>query len=226
MNYEVEFKAVKNLRLTVYPPDGRVRVTAPQGTGREIIKKFVLSKIGWIETQRQSFQNQPVKARPGIDESLKNGSTVFVWGKAHELEIIERNGNSKILLESGCMKFYVRPDSTKTKKQEYLDKWRRKILKGNAIAVIEKWENRTGISVKKLFIRKMKSCWGSCNYRKQTLRLNSELTKRNPECLDYVVLHEMLHIIEKGHNRNFYYQMSRYLPEWKSIRKKMKSGEL
>jgi len=218
---EVEFRNVKTMRLTVYPPDGRVKVIAPVGANREDIRKFAESKIAWIQKHREKFLNHSK-----LIVSLKNHSTLFVWGESWELEIIERKGNPKIILEDGLMKMYVRPGSTKAKRQEFLDKWYSKILKNQALPLIEEWEGRIGVEVKKLFVRKMKTCWGSCNSTRQTLRLNSELAKRKRECLEYVIVHEMLHIIEKSHNRKFYSLLNKYLPAWKIIRKKMNAGEL
>jgi predicted metal-dependent hydrolase len=218
---EVEFRNVKTMRLTVYPPDGRVRIVSPIGTNSEDIRKFAESKIAWINKQRERFLNQPNRS-----VFLKNHSTLFVWGEPLELEIIERKGNPKIVTEGGKMKMYVRPDSTDAKRQEFLDKWYSKILKDSSLPVIEEWEGRIGVKVNKLFVRKMKTCWGSCNGTRQTLRLNSELAKRKRECLEYVIVHEMLHIIEKSHNRRFYSLLNKYLPEWKTIRKKMNAGEL
>ena len=151
---------------------------------------------------------------------------MYVWGDPWELEIIERRGNPKIVMENGSLKMYVRPGSTKEKRQEFLDKWYSKILKEAALAIIESWEGRIGVEVKKLFVRKMKTHWGSCNNTRQTLRLNSELAKRKRECLEYVIVHEMLHIIEKGHNRHFYSLLNKHLPAWKIIRKRMNAGDL
>jgi len=218
---EVEFRNIKTLRLTVYPPDGRVKVVSPIGTSREDIRKFAASKITWIQKQREKFLNHSK-----LTVSLKNHSTILVWGEPWELEIIERKGNPKIILEDGIMKMYVRPGSTKAKRQEFLDKWYGKIIKDTAPPLIEEWEGRIGVEVKKLFVRKMKTHWGSCNGARQTLRLNTELAKRKRECLEYVIVHEMLHIIEKSHNRKFYSLMNKYLPSWKIIRKKMNAGEL
>jgi len=218
---EVEFRNVKTMRLTVYPPDGRVRIIAPIGANSEYIRKFAASKIAWIKKQRAKFINHSK-----LTASLKNHATVYVWGDPWELEIIERRGHPKIVLEGGTMKMYIRPGSTKEKRQEFLDKWYSKMLKEAAPAIIEKWEGRIGVEVKKLFVRKMKTHWGSCNSTRQTLRLNSELVKRKRECLEYVIVHEMLHIIEKSHNRKFYSLLNKYIPEWKIIRKKMNVGEL
>jgi predicted metal-dependent hydrolase len=224
--FEVEYRPVKVIRLTVYPPDGRVKISAPPGTAAEFIKKFAASKLSWIEKHRQKFLNQPSRSGPGLKSSLRNHSPVFVWGTAFELEIIERRGNPKIVIEGGNMKLFVRPDSSKAKRQEFLDRWRRKTLKEAAEASIKNWEKLIGVEVKKLYVRKMKSHWGSCNYEKQTLRLNSELAKRRSECLEYVIVHEMLHIIEKGHNRKFYRLLNKYIPEWKVIRKEMNSCDI
>jgi predicted metal-dependent hydrolase len=218
---EVEFRNVKTLRLTVYPPDGRVRIISPMGANREDIKKFAVSKIAWIQKQREKFLNHSK-----LTVSLKNHSTLFVWGDPWELEIIERKGNPKIVMEGGNMKMYVRPDSTKAKRQEFLDKWYGKILKDSALPLIESWKGTIGVEVKKLYVRKMKTHWGSCNGARQTIRLNSELAKRKRECLEYVVVHEMIHINEKSHNRNYYSLLNKYYPAWKIIRKKMNSGDL
>lgn len=214
--FEVEYRNVKTMRLTVYPPDGRVKISAPAGLDPLIIKKFAASKIPWIEKHREKF-----RAHSKITGSPRNHSTVYVWGEAYELELIEHQGNVKITIKDGSVRMLIRPGASKTKIQEYLDRWYRRMIKDAAPAIIEKWEAVMSVEVKKLYVRKMKSHWGSCNYERQTLRLNSELAKRKPECLEYVIVHEMLHIIEKGHNRNFYRLLNEYLPSWKEIRKRM-----
>ena len=221
---EVEYRAVKTMRLTVYPPDGRVRIAVAPGTTVEQIKKFAASKIKWIEKHREKFLNNSGPAKSGLTGSLRNHSTVYVWGEPHRLELIERAGNSKIVIEGGSMKMYVRPQSPKAKRQEILDRWYRRRLKEAAGPIIKNWEAIIGVGVKKLYVRKMKTHWGSCNYQRQTMRLNSELAKRDPIYLEYVIVHEMLHIIEKGHNRNYYRLLNQYIPDWKNIRKKMNTG--
>ena len=218
---EAEFRNVKTLRLTVYPPDGRVRITAPIGTAPEAVKRFAASKIEWIKKHREKFLNQPLPPGPRITVPMRNHSTVYVWGIPYKLELIERSGNPKIVLDGNYLKMYSRPLSSIAKKREYLDRWYRRILKEAAMPVIKKWEAIIRVEVKKLYVRKMKTRWGSCNYRRQTLRLNSELAKRETECLEYVIVHEMLHIIERGHNRKFYRLLNQYVPEWKSIRAKL-----
>jgi len=146
---------------------------------------------------------------------------VYVWGEPYILEIIEHSGYSKISFDNGIMIMRVPRNSARDHFQDVLDRWYRNTLKKSAPVIIEKWEKILGIEIEKLYIRKMKTHWGSCNYVKQTLRLNSELVKRSPECLEYVIIHEMLHIFEKGHNRDFYKLLGKYVPDWKAIRKKM-----
>ena len=219
IRFEVEYRKVGALRLTVYPPDGRVVIAAPLGMDREAIEKFAASKTGWAEKHRSRFLSHTK-----LNASLKNHSTVYVWGAPRKLEIIERRGNPKIVIEGSTMNMFVRPGSTKAKKQELLDKWYHRLLKEAAPEIIENWERRIGVEVEKLYVRKMKSHWGSCNREKRTLRLNSELAKRDPECLEYVIVHEMVHIFEKGHNEKFYRLLGKYLPEWKAIRKKLNAG--
>jgi predicted metal-dependent hydrolase len=221
LRIEVEYKRVKNLRVTVYPPDGRIRVSAPLRADPGFITNFVLSKKQWIEKHQLKF-----RSRPGTGNLLRNGETHIVWGIPHTLEIIERIGHPKILLEEGRMLMYVRPGSTKAKKQELLDKWHHRILSEAAPELIQKWEGAIGVKITKCFYRKMKSHWGSCNYIKHTIRLNTELAKKPPECLEYVIVHEMVHMIEPSHNRNFYRLLDQFLPAWKAIRKGMNNGEL
>lgn len=218
---ELEYRKVKNMRLTVHPDGGRVTIAAPPGTSSDYIKSFAASKIDWIRKQREKFLGSQAGTKSRKTDTLRNNSTMYLWGDAYKLELIERRGHPKIIIEGDSMKMYVRPYSTKAKRQEYLDKWYSGILKEASPAIIKKWEARIRVEVKKLYVRKMKTHWGSCNTVRQTLRLNSELAKRSPECLEYVIVHEMLHIIEKGHNQKFYSLLSRYIPEWKAIKKKM-----
>jgi predicted metal-dependent hydrolase len=223
LKVEIEYKQVKNIRLTVYPPDGKIRVSAPLRADPGFIKDFVLSKKLWIEKHQLKFRSG---SGTGNHRSgrLQDGEIHFIWGVPHTLEIIERNGRPKILLAEGRMSIYVRPGSARARKQELLDKWHRRIVSETAPALIQKWEPVIGVKVTKCFYRKMKSHWGSCNFTRHTIRLNTELAKKPPVCLEYVIVHEMLHILEPSHNRNFYRLMNQFIPSWKVIRKGMNTG--
>ncbi|MDR0731609.1 MAG: M48 family metallopeptidase [Treponema sp.] len=227
---EIEYKRVKTLRLTLYPPEpgapaalpglGHIRVSAPPHTPRQLIQNFVISKTAWIEKHRARFHGNLRATRPCDNE------TCYVWGLPHRLELTERQGRPRIVLAEGRILMSVRPGSTYEQRQKFLDRWYRDRCKEAAIRVTKFWEPRIGVTVQMIYYRKMKSHWGSCNYVKKTIRLNTELAKKAPECLEYVVLHEMLHMLEPSHNRNFYRLMDHYLPSWKAIRKKMNNGEL
>ncbi|MDR2186179.1 MAG: M48 family metallopeptidase [Treponema sp.] len=217
---EVEYKQVKRLRMIVYPSDGRVRISAPVSAGPGIVRDFALSKLQWIEKHRTKFRS---RARTG---STGDDAVQYVWGEALPLEIIRRQGYRKIALSDGRIKMYIPPDCSAAKKQELLDKWYRRLLDETAPERIRKRALAIGVEVKGFYTRKMKSHWGSCNCSKKTIRLNTELAKRNPECLEYVIVHELIHMIEASHNRNFYRLMNAFMPGWREIRKKMNSGEL
>jgi predicted metal-dependent hydrolase len=217
----VEYKNIKNLRMTIYPPDGKVSISAPNNTAWEFIQSFAASKIPWIEKHREKFRRHSM-----VKTRFQNHEVHYVWGLAYRLELVEQQGHPKIALEEGVLRLYTRPDASKEQKQKLLDTWYRDLLRKAAPRFIQKWEPVIGVTVKGIFLRKMKSHWGSCNCQKQTIRLNTELTKKTPECLEYVLVHEMIHILEPSHNRNFYRLMNKHLPAWKLIRKKMNAGEV
>jgi predicted metal-dependent hydrolase len=218
---EIEYRRIKNLRMTVYPPDGRLRIAAPVGTPAETIRNFIRSKEKWIEGHREKYRRNAAAKNRFQDREIH-----FVWGVPYRLELTERQGRPKVTLEGGVMRLFVRPGETRVKKQEILDRWYRRLAGEAAPPLVKKWESLIGAGVKKVFYRKMKSHWGSCNHTGRTIRLNTELAKKPPECLDYVILHEMVHLLEPAHNRNFYALMNRFMPSWKIIRKKMNGGEI
>jgi predicted metal-dependent hydrolase len=207
--------------MTVYPPDGKVRISAPKDAGWEFIRSFALSKIPWIEKHREKFRRN-VKAK----NLFQNQEIHYVWGSAYKLELVERRGHPKITLGENVLRLCIRPDTSNEHKQKILDNWYRELLREAVPRLIQKWESVIGVTVKAVIPRKMKSHWGSCNCQKQIIRLNTELAKKPPECLEYVLVHEMIHIIEPSHNRNFYGLMNQYFPAWKLIRKKMNAGEI
>jgi predicted metal-dependent hydrolase len=222
---EVEYRQVKNLRMTIYPPKApsgeRIRVSAPLHTPRLYIHNFVASKTAWIEKHRARFRGNPGIPGPPADRGI-----LYVWGVPHRLELVERQGRPKIETAGGRMRIFIRPGDGPEARQKLLDRWYHRQTKEAASPAVLRWAARIGVGVQRIYYRKMRSHWGSCNYIKKTIRLNTELAKRQPQCLDYVILHELVHILEPSHNRNFYRLMDKYLPAWKQIRKQMNRGEL
>jgi predicted metal-dependent hydrolase len=186
----------------------------------DFIRHFAASRMAWIEKQ----QNR-CRLLAAVREKADLEKTQSVWGVPYRLTVIEKQGRPKVTAENGVLTLCVRPDTDRKKQQALLDAWRLTVLKETAPKLIEKWEGIIGVETAALYVRKMKSHWGSCNCIRRTIRLNSELVKRSPECLEYVIVHELIHLIEPAHNRNFYRLLNRYMPSWKTIRIQMNTGE-
>jgi predicted metal-dependent hydrolase len=228
LRVEVEYKQVKTLRMTIYPsrtpgspPGERIHISAPLHTSRQFIQDFVISKAAWIEKHRARFRRSP-----GAGGLPENREIFYVWGVPHRLELVERQGRPRIAVQEGRLLMFMPPGEDGAARQKALDRWYRRILKEAASRLAPLWAERIGAAVGRIYYRKMKSHWGSCNYTKKTIRLNTELAKRPPLCLEYVIVHELVHILEPSHNRNFYRLMDAYLPGWKTVRRQMNRGEL
>jgi predicted metal-dependent hydrolase len=213
---EVAYSRIKNMRITVYPPDGRVKITAPLSATHQMIRDFAQAKRTWIEKHRTRFANLLKEGSTFLD-----GEIHYIWGQPYSLEIIQKRGHPKIEINANRLLMYVRPGTELQKKRKLLEKWRHDLIQNIAPHFVAKWEPILGIKIKGIFYRKMKTHWGSCNYVQKTIRLNTELVKKSPKYLEYVIVHEMVHIIEPTHSKNFYRLLGKYYPEWKPIRKKM-----
>jgi predicted metal-dependent hydrolase len=213
---EVEYRRIKNMRITVYPPDGRVKLVAPLSATHQMIRDFAQAKRAWVEKHQTRFANHPKEGN-----TFLKGEIHYIWGQPYSLEIIQKRGHPKIETNTNRLLMYVRPGTELQKKRELLEKLRHVLIQNIAPRFVAKWEPILGIKIKGIFYRKMKTHWGSCNYGQKTIRLNTELVKKSPSYLEYVIVHEMLHIIEPTHSRNFYRLLGKYYPEWKLIRKKM-----
>lgn len=208
-------KDIKNVHLSVYPPAGRVRISAPLRMNVETVRAFAVSKLGWIKTQ----QNQIiVQEREPPREYLERESH-YVWGKRYLLQIFERNEAPRIELKARRMVMELRPGTALKRREEILDAWYRAQLREAAIALIAKWEPRLGVKVDKLFIQRMKTKWGSCRRETLAIRLNTELAKKPRECLEYIVIHEMVHLLEPNHGKGFVDRMERAMPLWRQHRR-------
>ena len=193
---DVVFKDIKNVHLSVQPPEGRVTVSAPNRMDLDMIRVFAISKLPWIKQQRRKFHEQE---RETPREYLDRESH-YVWGARYLMSCVETEGPAKVQLVGSKLKLFARPDSDETERQEILAAWYRGQVREAAAPLIAKWEKTLNVRVEKLFVRKMKTRWGSCNSQQRTIRLNTELAKKPEECLEYIVLHELIHIIEPTHN--------------------------
>ena len=219
---DVIFKDIKNLHLSVYPPTGQVRISAPYRMETDVIRLFVLSKLQWIKNQRKKFANQ---LRETKREMLERESH-YLWGKRYLMEVCEERGRSEVSLSHKKLRLVVPPNSSVDKKFSVLDNFYRKALRKEAGIYAARWEERLGVSVNKIFIQKMKTKWGSCSPESRNIRLNLELAKKPQECLDYIILHELLHFFVSNHGAEFIALMEEYMPHWRVVRQKLNEEPL
>ena len=212
---EVVKKSIKNIRLSVHPPDGRVRLAVPFKMDSIAIYNFAISKLSWIEKQKSKFHLQDKQ----IENEYLSGEKHFFLGDKYELNIVETLGKQYIELDScECLNLYLRLNSTKEKREKIMKEWYREQLKILIPKHIEKWEPIMGVKVEEFGVKLMKTRWGSCNIQAKRIWLNLELAKKNPRCLEYIIVHEMVHLLERGHNPIFYAYMDKFLPEWRKIK--------
>ena len=208
---DVVKKDIRNVHLSVYPPVGKVRISAPLRMNVETIRLFAVSKLGWIKEQQKQIVNQE---REPAREYLERESHYF-WGRRYLLKVIEKNEPPLIDLRHRALIMQVRPGATVERKQEILEEWYRTQLKSAIPPLIAKWEPVMGVRVARFFVQRMKTKWGSCGRTSAGIRLNSDLAKKPLACLEYVLVHEMTHLLEPTHNNHFLALMDRFLPNWR-----------
>lgn len=216
-NVDVELvrKNIKNIHLSVYPPDGRVRLAVPEKIDDEAARMFIVSKLPWIRKQRKKFRLQD---RQGEKEFV-SGESHFFLGRKYLLNLIEtRKKQHAEINNNQYIDLYVRPGSSKEKKEKILEEWYRENLKRMVSEYIIKWEKVMGVTVNEFGIKRMKTRWGTCNVQAKRIWINLELAKKNPRCIEYIVVHEMVHLLERYHNDIFKAYMNKFLPNWKSIK--------
>jgi hypothetical protein len=208
---DVVRKDIKNVHLSVHPPSGRVTISAPSRLSLDTIRVFAISKLGWIRQRQQKFQKQE---RETPREYL-NRESHYVWGHRYLLKVIEVDESPSVEASHRRMILRTRPGSDRAKKQDLLEAWYREQLKEVLPPLVAKWERLMGAKVARIFVRRMKTKWGSCNPRAHTIRLNTALAKKPRECLEYIVVHEMVHLLEPTHNGRFVALMDQFMPKWR-----------
>lgn len=211
---DVEQKDIKNIHLSVYPPKGKVRISAPERMDLDTIRVFAISKLKWIKKQQEAFKKQD---RETPREYLTRESHYFL-GERYLLKVIKYNGSPKIVLKKNAIEMHIRPDTSVEKRKELLDEWYRSELKKNAPQLIEKWEKKIGVQAQAYGIKKMRNRWGTCNPKAKRIWLNLELAKKPVECIEYIVVHELVHLIERSHNETFKRLMNEHMPKWSFYR--------
>ena len=208
---DVVRKDIKNVHLSVHPPTGRVRISAPARMGVDTIRLFAIAKLDWIKRQQQEQRKQE---RETPREYLDRESH-YVWGRRYLMKVAEVDAPASVRLEHGALALRVRPGSDAATKHVVISGWYREILRAAGPPLIATWEPPLGVSVHGFFVQQMKTKWGSCNPTARTIRLNTELAKKPSECLEYLVLHEIVHLIEPTHNARFVALMTQFMPDWR-----------
>lgn len=215
---DVVRKDIKNIHLAVYPPTGRVRIAAPMEINSDTIRLFAVSRLGWIKQLQRKFESQE-RIPP---REYKNRESHYFQGRRYLLNIIEKDGPPKVILRTKTyIDLYVRPLTQVEKRHEIMTEWYRAQLKEQIPAIIEKWEKRLGISGTGWQVKQMKTKWGSCNIEEKRIWINLELAKKPPGCLEYIIVHEMVHLMERHHNEQFLYYMDKFLPTWKQLKSEL-----
>ena len=219
---EVVRKDIKNIHLSVYPPHGAVRVSAPLRLQLDTIRVFAISRLGWIRQQQTRLRAQP---RETPREYLERESH-YVWGKRYLLELTEANAAPAIRLTHSSMALQLRPGTSTAAREAIVARWYREQIKAAAPAMVAKWEKALGVAVARVRVQKMKTQWGSCNPLARSIRLNTDLAKKPLQCLEYIVLHELVHLRERQHNERFTALMNQHMPDWPQRRQLLNSALL
>lgn len=215
ISIDIVRKDIKNIHLGVYPPLGRVRIAAPLNTNEDAIRLFAISKLGWIKRQQRKFQGQERTS----SREYKNRESHYYMGTRYLLNVIEEDAPPKVMLRNKTyIDLHVRPDATTAKRHQIMTEWYRKEIKKLIPEIIEKWEKKISVKINDWQVKLMKTKWGSCNIDKKRIWLNLELAKKPVQCLEYIIVHEMVHLLERHHNDRFLNYMDIYLPNWKQLR--------
>jgi predicted metal-dependent hydrolase len=222
IDVDVTYKDIKNLHIAVHPPAGRVRVAAPRRFDDDRVRLVVIQRLSWIKRQRDQLQ----AAARQSEREMVTGESHYVWGVRRRLEVVERRGRPHVEIEGERLAVYAPSEATSERRRDVLDRWYRSQLRHALPSLIAKWEAKLDLSVSKWSIRRMKTKWGSCNRDTGHMSFNVELAKKHPDCLDYVVAHEMAHLLERNHGERFTQLMDGILPDWRSRRDELNSAPL
>ena len=212
---EVVRKDIKNLHIGVYPPSGRVRVAAPLAFDDTAVQMAVISRLGWIRRQQTVFERQDRQSQ----REFVTGESHYFRGRRYRLDVVEHNSLPRVwLLNNTKIGVSVRPGSDRDTREAVVHRWYRRYLRSELPPLLEKWEPKLGVSVDEVRIKKMKTLWGSCNIEAKRIWLNLELAKKPSSCLVYILVHEMVHLLERAHNDRFRALMDGFLPQWRTYR--------
>jgi len=211
---EVSRKDIKHAHLSVHPPAGRVTLTVPKATRTEVARAYAIAKLGWIRHQQAKFAGQAREtARRFIERE-----THYVWGRRYLLSVVEKDAKPSVHLTHRTITLMVRPGSSAAKRGELMHEWHKSLLHKAVPPLIKKWEAKLGVQVSSYFLQRMKTKWGGCNRRAGHIRINTQLVKKPKDLLEYIVVHEMVHLLEPTHSERFIAILDAKYPPWREAR--------
>ena len=223
ISVEVVHKDIKNFYIGVHPPNGHVRVSAPLHFDEDAIRMAVITRLAWIRRKQAEFAKQERQPQ----REFVTGESHYFEGRRYRLDVIEQDCPPKVWLPNNTkIALSVRPGSDRAKRQAVMQRWYRQHLRAQLPPLLEKWEPKLGVSVNEVRIKRMKTLWGSCNIKAKRIWLNLELVKKPKSCLVYVLVHEMVHLLERHHNDRFRELMDKFLPQWRNYRDQLNRAPL
>ncbi len=223
MSVEVVRKDIRNLHLGVYPPFGRVRVAAPLRVSDEAVRLAVISRLGWIKRQRARFLAQPRQS----PREMVSGESHYFLGTRYRLNVVEHNGPPCVSVRGKfTLTLQVRPGATVAQREHALQEWYRQELKALVPALLDKWQQAIGVQAAAWGVKRMKTRWGVCSPIARRIWLNLELAKKPVSCLEYVIVHELLHLLARHHDERFVALMDQYLPRWRVHQRELNAAPL
>jgi len=217
MELEVTRKDIKNVHLSVNPPDGQIRLSAPKDTRLDVVRAYVLSKLTWIRHQREHILNQ----KRETPREYVSRESHYVWGKRYLMQVETTTEKQHVIKTHQYIQLYVRKGANRDQRAAVYYEWAKDIFKSYLDKIIPEWEEKIGVKTNAYFIQKMKTKWGSCNPRSKNIRLNTELVKKPKHLVEYVVVHELIHLIEPRHNKKFINLLDTHYPSWREARKEL-----
>lgn len=215
MDVEISRKDIKNIHLSVLPPNGKVRLSIPQQTSDQKIRLAIVNKLAWIKQQKTDFAEQARQSK----REMVNGECHYLWGKKYRLCLIEAQGKFYVNAKgTGNLELHVADDTTMENKLKLLNAFYRQQMQAYLAKLLPQWQRKLGVEANALNLKKMKTKWGSCNAQAKRLWLNLELAKKPPECMEYILVHELVHLLERNHNDRFRSLMDEYMPNWRERR--------
>lgn len=214
---EIVRKDIRNLHLSVLPPLAQVRIAAPRLMPQEAIRAFAVSKLAWIRRQRARMLAQERES----PREYRDRESHFVWGRRYLLKRVEQNAAPEVELQRGKLVLRVRPGTDTQRCHQVLDAWYRTRVRDELPELLAKWETVIDVRVRRVIVLRMKTRWGGCNPQSGIIRLNTELARKPIECLEYILVHEMVHLLEPTHNARFVALMDRFLPTWRALRERL-----